>query len=402
MNLLLTLLIFSIPLGVITRVQVFNNAFLYLNDILASLMFILLIFKLFRKEYKIDNKKILFPFLSFIFVGFIALFLNLSILTPTTFLISLSYLIRYTVYASIIIIVSNLSKKNILGLSKKLIISGLMFVIIGLIQFIYYPSLMNLRYQGWDEHQFRLFSTILDPNFAGILIVFLFILLFVKIFEFYTWSDFKTKTFYIISLIITFIAILLTHSRSALLSLLAGIVTVLIIKKKAKYSIPFFIILVLTQLYFSNYKLEGVNPLRIASAESRISYFYEAVGIFLKHPIFGVGFDAYRYARIAINIGGYGDKVSNAGAGIDNSYMFVLTTTGIVGFLFFLIFLRELIKGVFSKKTKTTKDAMVFNLAASSSLIAILVDSLFINSLFYPLVAVWVFILIGVSLNKKP
>ena len=34
-----------------------------------------------------------------------------------------------------------------------------------------YPDLRNLWYLGWDPHYYRVFATLLDPNYVGILLV---------------------------------------------------------------------------------------------------------------------------------------------------------------------------------------------------------------------------------------
>ena len=48
-----------------------------------------------------------------------------------------------------------------------MLISGSLIVLLGFIQLMFYPALRNLYYLGWDEHLYRMFSTFLDPNFAG-------------------------------------------------------------------------------------------------------------------------------------------------------------------------------------------------------------------------------------------
>ena len=107
--------------------------------------------------------------------------------------------------------------KDFKSLVKKLIIFiGIFIVGLGFIQFLFYQSLRNLFYLGWDEHLYRMFSIFLDPNFAGaffVLYYFLFVLNILidslkinKIFFIFHWSYF---TFYLD-------CNFLTYSRSAL------------------------------------------------------------------------------------------------------------------------------------------------------------------------------------------
>jgi len=90
---------------------------------------------------------------------------------------------------------------------------------------------------------------------------------------------------------------------------------------------------------------------------------------------------------------------THAGAGVSNSYLFVLATTGIAGFLLFLFFLYFLFKILFERK----KQGIALADFAIAALIGILVHSLFDNTFFYPFTMLWLFILVGIAVsNGKP
>jgi hypothetical protein len=75
--------------------------------------------------------------------------------------------------------------------------------------------------------------------------------------------------------------------------------------------------------------------------------------------------------------------VSKAAAGMDSSLLFVAATTGIIGAAAYIYLLFSMIRN--GKKSR-------FYIA---SFAALLVHSLFVNSLFYPWVMIWMWILTG-------
>ncbi len=398
MSLLITLLILCLPLGVITRISLYPNVYIYLNDLIVIIIIIYFVIQLFLKKEKLNHRNVAYPILGFFVTGLISLLINYSNLNFQTFAVSFLYLCRYMVYISLIFVVMHQKLSLFKGLNFKLISVGVVVAIIGFIQYYLYPSLANLFYAGWDNHLYRLFSTFLDPNYAGIFLALSFILcvsnLIVSI------EKKNKKMFIVYSLIsaLTLSAMYLTYSRSALISASIGIITLFVIKNKVRLLIPVFAVLVVVFFMFSNYTIEGLNPLRIASSVARIDSAKEALYIFEKNPILGVGFNSYRYAQVRYGFRKNQTKFpSNADAGTDNSYLFILATTGIVGFAFYSKFLYEIIKII----SVNNKSGSAFEVAALPSFLALLSNALFINSLFYPLVIVWVFILVGVRASRK-
>lgn len=396
MQFLLILLIFTIPLGVLTRVNIYSNVYLYLQDIIVGLIFVLFIYKLFKKKVNFINKKIFYSLLGFIILGFISLVINSQFLNPTTFLISFLYLLRFSAYASLIFVVSQFNIIQKKKISRNLLVAGLLFTFFGFIQYFYYQNLRNLYYAGWDDHLYRLFSTLLDPNFTGIVIVLAFILSFYSLLVM-PQSFNKWKVALIAVSIAEVVAIYLTYSRSAFVAFIVGVMVLLILLNKKIILIPVVIIMVTGLIIFSNVKIEGLNPFRTASSIARVATTREAIDIFEKNAIIGVGFDALRYAQV--RYGYRNDNLivpSNADAGTDNSFLFILVTTGLLGFLFYTKFMFELVKNLFVS-IKNFNDSQ--SVLVLSSLFAVIGGSMFINALFYPTIMAWMFILIGTSVG---
>jgi O-antigen ligase len=288
-----------------------------------------------------------------------------------------------------------LDKKSKDSLNKKLIIAGSVFVLLGFIQYLFYPDLRNLYYLGWDEHLYRLFSTFLDPNFAGAFLVLLIILLSDNIIR-----SLKDKNKVILLSVLwaaVLISILLTYSRSAFIMLIVGMVVLLGLHKLYKFIAIGIVVFVGLFAIFANRDIEGLDPFRIASVEARVESMHAAIEIFSKNPIIGVGFNAYRYAQLR-----YGFRteekslVSHADAGTDNSYLFVLATTGIIGFLIFIGIWINIVR-----KIIRSLNSELYAKAALASIGALLVNTIFINSLFYPPIMAWIFILVGLIGSRR-
>lgn len=393
MELLLNLLIFSLPLGVLSRITIFPNVSVYLNDLITVLIFLLLLHKLLVKKSNIHNMQLFKAFALFISIAFISLFVNASKLNFVSFLISLSYLLRFIAYSSLIFAFQFTGTNFKKSIPKKLLVSGLIFTIFGFVQYFWYSNLKNLYYAGWDEHLYRLFGTLLDPNFAGVYIVLFFILVFSYLF--YS----KEKLIYGTLCVFVLLAIYLTYSRSALISLIVGTFTFLVLNRKTKIVIPVLIFFVSLILVFSNFKIEGLNPLRIASVDARIISAKEAILIIEKNPILGVGFNAYRYAQIRYNLrDSVKTRISNADASTDNSFLFILATTGAIGFIAYLNILRIIIN---QASKKTGDQDQVLRSAFLPLLASWFLSALFINTLFYIPILAWMFTVVGVMVNRR-
>lgn len=398
LKIVFSLFIISFPIAEIGRFQFNNGVSFTLNDIL--LFSSILIWILFRIK-----KKGLFPigFLQkslflFCLAGFIALIINFGNLGIEKLSVSFLYLVRFVSYALIYFIVKDFEPKFKKKIPYLLLFSGSVFVLIGYIQYFFYPSLKNLFYLGWDEHLYRMFSSFFDPNFAGAFFVLFFFFLTYFLNAFYKRKEYLKLTFISVLTIITFLSIYLTYSRSALLMLVVGVIIYLtLFNKKRLILIVLFPIILFIFLSPKSFQTEGTNLFRTVSSEARLSSASQGINIFIKNPVLGVGFDAYRYALNryeGLNTTYW--QTTHSGGGTDNSFIFVLATTGIVGFIAYIYFLSRIIKLGFLniKKNKYLSIILI------SSVVAVSVDSFFVNSLFYIFIIEWLFVLAGLTENN--
>ena len=124
---------------------------------------------------------------------------------------------------------------------------------------------------------------------------------------------------------------------------------------------------------------------RIKSAEFRLNTWQQGWTLFQNHPLLGVGFNAYRYAIREYNLGDAEFLKSHGSNSNDSSLLFVASTTGAVGFIIYLFFMGTLLKEG--------------HIVLKASIVGLLVQSTFSNSLFFPPILLW--LILNASSPKK-
>ncbi|OGH35344.1 MAG: hypothetical protein A2958_03325 [Candidatus Levybacteria bacterium RIFCSPLOWO2_01_FULL_38_13] len=383
LKVLIIVCLVSFVFGELIRFSIFGIETKLLDLTVALTFGFWLIYSFLKKRI---SKTIYAPALIFSIYCLWTLLINLKFLDLNQGIVSFAYLLRWVGYASLFTIVSSFDREFKDTIKSYLIFIGAIIVTAGFIQFTFYQSLRNLFYLGWDEHLYRMFSVFLDPNFAGAFFVLYFLFLLDLIFE--NLKNKKKLLIYSFLSVCTFLAILLTYSRSAFIMLIVGAVMFFILKRRPIYIVILvFLFVVLTFLLPKAYKTEGTNFLRIVSSEARFDSARLAFNIFKDNPVFGVGFNSYKFARQR-----YGSKISvtsHADATTDNSYLFILATTGIIGLILYL--------SIWYKLIKSNKKLSLF----IPSTVSIFVGSLFINGLFYSFIMFWVWIVAGIMDNNE-
>lgn len=390
------------PLGEVARLQLGNGFSLILNDIIVAILFFAWLINSFVNK-KISHNELLKPIAIFAGIGLFSLLINSRLIIQQEFYVSFSYMFRWVTYSGLYFVIKQFDlnfKNKVINL---MIITGVIMVLGGYVQYFLYPNLRNLYYLGWDEHMHRMFASFLDPNFSGAFFVLYFLFLMGWIFKFKGSRNYSNTrlAIYISILILTLIAIFLTYSRSALIMLFFALFTFLLIKKMKKWMLAvIFVFLIFFALSYKNFYIENINLLRTASTQARIKSVAEAINIIKRQPILGVGFNAYRYAQIKYGVRS-GDNAfqSHADAGTDNSFLFILATTGIVGLVSYLYLWVILFRRVYAKGI-LTQDLIWLKPVIIASSVGVFIDSFFINSLFYPFIMMWMWVLLGLIENN--
>lgn len=310
--------------------------------------------------------------LSYFYFGTKIIYGSFYLLRVSVYLIFANYVFNY---------IKSMEKRRKLLLDSLVIISTISAVF-GWIQMAVLPDLKILYYIGWDMHLFRLAGTFFDPTFLGLIIVFGLIT------SMYRYIEVK-KTSYIPLILFLLISLAFTYARACYLAFVAGVLVLAIIKKKIKWvfvtivGLAFIALLLPTSGNLSN-KLT-----RTFSISARFQNYSEALTIFKKYPVFGVGYNNFCVAKNLYI--GEEEFSSHACSGADSSLLLILATTGIVGLLVFA--------GTFIKIAPLISKNR-YGVIFISCVAAVFIHSLFSNSLFYPLILGFLIVLLGTSLKE--
>ena len=383
------ILLLLFPLGQLARIDFGSGVAVTPLDVAVGLTAIFVWIVVLLKKKHVPQ---LFRYLGlFLLAGFFGLLFQITDLHTKEWLVSFLYLLRFISYVSMGIGVTMLSQKHKKTLWNILLIAGVLVVSGGYLQYFLYPSLRNLIYAGWDPHLYRMFTSFLDPNFAGPFFAIYFLIV---LHETFSQKEKMRCLIFFLASILTFFAVILSFSRGAYLVLGAGFLVYLFYRgyKKIAFGIPVAIILLGFLFAFFVPRGEGKNLLRTVSTDARLLSLQSAATVFLKNPIVGVGFDSFRYAQYRYHLLSGSDwQESHSGAGTNNSFLFVLATTGILGGAFYAYFWFVLIHQTWGKLKKKEPHAVLF----MSLWVTFLVSGLFENTLFYPSIMLWLVMLVS-------
>lgn len=321
------------------------------------------------------------------FVALIFSFLfSLTLFKPLDLVPGALYLLRVMGYFGIFVVAWNISDTK--GAFRDLIVSALFFEAIavglfGWFQYSVFPDLRSLILYGWDDHLFRLVSTFLDPGFTGLILSLGFVISLARYLK-------RRSATLALSTVFFLVTIGFTYSRASYLALLAGALTLFYLQKKIRLFLFVFLGLVLVAIFLPRPQGEGVHLERLSSIYKRIWNYEDSIQVIKKFPLFGVGYNNLCEAKIKYL--GATNSDSHACSGFDSSILLILATLGVAGLIIFVY----LIVSIW-KLTTVNFYGTVFK----SSLAAIFVHSLFVNSLFYPWVLAWMGLLLGASFRER-
>ncbi len=351
-----------------------------LGTIPDLLIILIVIFSLRSKIIQNGQKQVNALVTIFIFSLFFSLsFFNLpQIFTGFLYLVRL---ISYIFFSQIILQKFSKEKSKKELIFNSLISIGIFIAIFGWIQYFLFPDLRALKTLGWDDHYFRLTSTFLDPAFTGILLVLTEVLVLIKTIK----KQSKTNYFINLFLIIT---ILLTYSRSSFLSLFFSVLF-LLFKFKKKFLLFLLVLFILIIPFLPKTSGEGTNLARTNSINQKFINYQESIDLIKKSPIFGVGFNNLCIAKNSFL--NKDNALSHTCSGLDNSVMFIMATTGVVGLIIFIQLIFSIIKNT---------ELNLYGWGLIVSFVAIFIHGMFTNTFFYNFVLGWMAILIGVTRVK--
>lgn len=397
----------SVILGQIARIPLIatetKTAPVLLSDVLAgSLALWLLASVLVVGRVRVDwTAKLL--------AGFVAVnTLALSVaavrydLTAAEVAFSSLYLIRWTIYAALYVLALNALKTTAApGLVRVAVAVCTVFAGFGILQslflpnfaFIVYPD--AIPYVDWDVQGHRLVSTFLDPNFAGIFILFGLL--------FYHVRATTRGHLSILPLALYWTALLLTLSRSSIGAAFVGLgVITLRTGNVRKIFLPLAFFAVIAWLaadrileFADTYqKLTLADP----SALRRLTAWLLAWQIFSDNVLIGIGYNTFGFVRSAYAAGGSG----NSAFGSDGGVLYVAAVSGIVG----VALLGGALWRLWGLALRTYRTAPLpatvreLGLTLHAWIPALIVHSAASNSIFYPYIIGPLFLLGGICARQ--
>ncbi len=372
------LLIIAIVTGQILKIPLFSQGGLTVLDILITCLTLAGLFKIKKSQISITIPEL--GVVVFLIIATVSLILTPIKLTHFEFLTSLAYLIRLAIYLLFgWLIIKGIYINFYTKILPTLLVSGVLLAILGLLQFIFIPNLGFLEQFSWDPHLYRAVSTFLDPNFLGLYLTLTLGLL--------TQTKLP-KNILIILFTLVFVTLIITFSRSAYLSFTALFLISSILQKSIKLLLVSICLSAILFVSFWGYQKIIAQPYmvdRSQSAQARVSSWQQGIDIFKKNLLLGVGYNSYRYALREYNLASTSQLTSRGASSNDSSLLHILATTGIVGFLSVCFVCFSILRCLIPHQSKVFAKSIFF-----PSLMAILVQSFFVNSFFYPFILIWV------------
>jgi O-antigen ligase len=268
----------------------------------------------------------------------------------------------------------------------------LVFAAFGVLQSIALPGFAQLVYPDaqvaydWDAQGRRLVSTMLDPNFAGALIMMILLVNLARIAFGTRVAAWKPG--------LLLLALALTVSRSSALAFLLGLAVILAVKGPSKRVLRIMSVagvVVLPAIPFLVVYAASLGKLTVdASALARVFSWLRALQIFADNPLIGVGFNTYGFVQRY-----YGFEVGGASSfGLDGGILFIAVTTGVIGLTLYLsmvVLVLVRCQFVWRDRGNSAEDRGLA-LGCAAATLALLLHSLFVNSIVYPFLveALWI------------
>lgn len=304
------------------------------------------------------------------------------------------YFFRFLAYQMIFFLVQTSIKnekfaKRIFSL---LIGAGIILSVLGFIQLIIFPDFSSMVPEGWDPHIGRLLSTWFDPNLLGGLFAFLALLIIAQMLAE------KVKPWHIASLSIFITALLLTFSRSSLVAFVFGFFVIIILTIKRSWWMLGLGIGILIIAFLSSPRIqervEGILTIDV-TAQKRVESWSNILSLSSGNLFFGTGFNTLRYVQFEEGL--ITNSEEHSAGGSDSSFLTILATTGIFGFLAFIWLMISAIFVSWKIFTREHNFNSALGLGIIGGLASLTIHSQFVNSLLYPHMLAIVWIVLGLA-----
>lgn len=395
-NIALILLFSASVFGQLLRVMVFSRIALTASDIVLIIVGLGLVVYVTYRRLWLTAIKYTFThpvwryLILFVIWALISLLINASRYNSAELFASFSYWARLALLVTVTIGLSYaVSDKDDKRVLSYYLLFSLIAVALGFVQLYFLPDLGILADQGWDPHIGRLVSSFLDPNFFAVYIVILMVFLLGKTMEV------RQRSLLWLFFIISWLALYLTYSRSGwLIGFLALPLTIWTKSRKLAVVIALIFIVVVFLPGRLGERIRQadsfVNTSAVqtaggdASAAARAISSKKALELVQGNWIVGVGYNGFGFAMVEEGLLPADQLNVRSAMGTDNSFLFVLATTGVIGLGLFLWFYISLLVHLWHNRTRS-EAWQLFCLG-----VAIAIGSIFNNIMFYiPILITW-------------
>jgi len=407
-HILFSLTIFATVLGELRRFSVLGQDLL-LTDIFLPLLFLVWVVDKIHSDRRIRLGKIGRMIVLFLFVLFLTYIINWLRFDTFQMIGGVVYLGRLGMYSLLALMGFDLLDRDESGQFKRLVLismigSAFLISILGFLQLKYFPSFLELglHLEGWDPHVGRLLSTWFDPNYVGGFLGFMLPVVVALGLYFYRKRSFKWAFLLAGVGLFCLMAIYLTYSRSAYLTLIGGM-GLLTLFKSRRLLVVFLMVLIVGFTFSGRAQQRALDAVDSAkslvgidsqvpmdpTARFRVESWQIAWEIIQDYPILGSGYGRYAHEVHERGLRGLGGHSSG---GSDSSLMNLWAMSGVLGLMAYLAVLFT--AAVVALKRLWGRSDMDAYLMAGllSGFAGILVHSFFVNSLLFALMMVYLWV----------
>ena len=359
-------------LGQLQKIQLNDVSALYYHDfVIVAVVIVLLPFLKKTSKWAIKKKWVQW-FIRFVAIVAISLSVAFIIHPFQTWIVGLLYFGRLVLYSLFCLSLISLVRERLVQRSEILgmtLASTTLIAAAGLLQYVVIPDVRGLRFTGWDDHYFRVVSTLLDPSFTGIILLIGFLISLQYLMK-------KKSTHIVLIAIVHFAALLLTYSRASFIALGAALIFLALQYISLRKGVFYISCLGVIGIFLlPRPASEGARLERLSSVRARVVNTVH--GIQKLSPttlLIGNGWYLTNADRQSNNTISFISHSSSP----DNSFLHVLQSTGIGGLTVLGIFGFALFRSSRSLSLRTT-------------LVAISVASWMNQVLFYP----WILLILS-------
>jgi O-antigen ligase len=206
-------------------------------------------------------------------------------------------------------------------------------------------------------------------------------------------------------LLLLFAALCMTVSRGAILAFLVGVLLIAMVRGISRRVLRFgalLVVLVIPAIPTLVEFASGFNKFTVdKSALSRVISWTNALQVLADNPIIGVGFNTYGFVQLLYGFG----KLQRSAFGLDGGLLFIAVMTGVVGVALYTGMLASVVarcRRVWRDASRTPADRGLC-LGTAAATLAMVVHSVFLNTLLYPFLMEVLWVLWGlVFLVRRP